>query len=103
MTPGARRVLERLAADDDCDIAAERGVVYCGNQRTTQKVVHELLWLMAISVPYGNPDDSYCVYTINETGRSLLRRPELEAELKAAIAKGAPFTLANDQIVRQRR
>lgn len=102
MTPGALRVLKELVADEDCDIAEERGVVYVGNRRTTTKIVHELLWLFAIKITFRTQglidDGGYTTYGINDIGRSLLRRPELEPELQHAIMRGKPFSVSNDLI-----
>jgi hypothetical protein len=97
MTPGAMRVLKELAADDRRDLVEEDGMVYCGYRRTSSRVVRELLCLMAVSVACNT--NGFITYAINETGRSLIRRPELEAELKAAMAKRAAISVINDRIV----
>jgi hypothetical protein len=102
MTPGAKRVLEDLRDIEDCDLCAEGIYVYCGDRQTTHKVLRELLWLMAVRVTWNEGRSMY--YGINETGEALLRRPELEQELKAAIGASArkktgPFSIINDHIV----
>jgi hypothetical protein len=50
MTPGARKVLAEIAADEDCDLLQEGRTVYCGNRQTTGRIVNELLGLTAISI-----------------------------------------------------
>lgn len=102
MTPGARRVLEELAAGDDIDLAQEGMFAYCGNRPTTARVVNELLGLMAISVIYRDGfKTTFTTYGINDIGRAILRRPELEAELQEAIfaRRSKPFQVVNDRIV----
>lgn len=102
MTPGAKRVLEDLRDDEECDLVAEGIYVYCGERQTTHKVLRELLWLTAVKVSWETGGSIY--YDINDTGLALLRRPELEPELQAAIGKAAlkktgPFSIVNDRIV----
>lgn len=99
MTPGARKVLSELAADEDCDLVQEGVVAYCGDRRTTPRVVKELLWCLAISVSW-NEGTSAIYYAINGTGRSILRRPELEQEIFAALGKkDFAFSIKNDRVV----
>ncbi len=101
MTPGARRVLEELAADEDCDLAQEGRVVYCGTRQTTVRVVNELLEMLAISILYRDGfKTAFTTYGINDIGRSLLRRPELEDELRKAVyaKKRRPFSVKDDRI-----
>lgn len=98
MTPGARRVLEDLAADEECDLVQDGIRAYCGQRQTTPRVVMELLRTMAISRSWGEGGATY--YAINETGRALLRRPELEEELQAVLfGRGGSFSIVNDRIV----
>lgn len=97
MKPGARRVLQELADDDDCDLVTSGRLAYCGNRPTTLRVVNELLGCMAISISWKETETSI-YYAINDTGRSLLRRPELEGEIYAAIG-GGPFSIIDDKIV----
>lgn len=98
MTPGARKVLQELADDDDCDLVHSGRSSYCGNRPTTKRVINELLGCMAISVTWKETETSI-YYGINDTGRSILRRPELEREIYASIG-GGPITIINDKIVR---
>lgn len=97
MTPGARRVLQELSDDEDCDLVTSGRLAYCGNRATTRRVVNELLGCMAISVSWKETETSV-YYCINDTGRALLRRPELETEIAAAIGRG-PFSIIADKIV----
>lgn len=90
MTPGARRVLKELAEDEDCDLVQEGRVVYCGNRQTTSRVVNELLGFQT----------AFTLYGINDTGRALVRRPELEDELLKVIYSRdrKPFQIINDRV-----
>jgi len=97
MTPGARLVLQELTDDDDSDLVVSGREVYCGDRPTTRRVVNELLGCLAISVSWKETETSI-YYAINSTGRSLLRRPELETEIAAAIGKGN-FSIIDDKIV----
>lgn len=102
MTPGAHRVLQELADDEECDIAQEGWSVYVGNRQTTCRVVSELLNLMAISITSKDGlMGSMTYYGINDIGRSLLRRPELERELVKAIYSNPrePFHVVDDRVV----
>lgn len=103
MTPGARRVLDELAADEDCDLVQEGRVVYCGHRQTTCRVINELLGVMAITILSKDGFRSaFTIYGINDIGRSLLRRPELENELMKEIysKKRLPFQVVDDRIQR---
>lgn len=101
MTPGALRVLQELDQDDEIDLAQEGRRAYCGNRQTTPMVVNELLKLTAIKVLTKDGfKTSFTTYGINETGRALLRRPELEYELMAALmaVPSRPFRIMSDRI-----
>lgn len=98
MTPGARRVLQDLVDDDECDLVREGREVWCGDRQTTHVVLNELLRLTAISVTWGD-GDRLTYFGINETGRSLLRRPVLEDELIIAIMGHMPFSIIDDRVV----
>lgn len=97
MTPGARRVLQDMVDDEDKDLVVSGRLAYCGNRATTRRVVNELLTCMAISVSWKETETSI-YYCINETGRALLRRPELEAEIAASMGKG-PISIIDDRVV----
>ncbi len=97
MTPGARKVLQEMVDDDENDLVVSGRLAYCGNRATTRRVVNELLGCMAISVSWKESETSI-YYAINETGRALLRRPELETEIAVALGKGA-FSIIDDKIV----
>lgn len=101
MTPGAKRVLEDLAKDDDCDLIQEGRHVYCGNRPTTPRVINELLSMMAVSILYTDGFKTKVTnYGINGTGRAILRRPELEDEIQRQIFSRdhRPFQIVNDRI-----
>lgn len=102
MTPGARKVLQELADDETADLLREGRTVYCGNRQTTCRVVDELLGVLAISILYRDGFETPTTYYgINDTGRALLRRPELETEIQAMLwAKTrTPFQIINDRVV----
>lgn len=102
MTPGAARVLKELAEDESADLLKEGNIVYCGSRQTTCRVVDELLNLLAISILYRDGlETPTTYYGINETGRALLRRPELEQEIQRVIfsKKREPFQIIDDRIV----
>ena len=101
MTPGARRVLEELAADEECDLVQEGRTVYCGSRQTTSRVVNELLNLMALSITSADGfQQKITYYGINDIGHAILRRPELETEIRRAIyaKERKPFSIVGDKI-----
>lgn len=101
MSPGAKRILEELAADEECDLVQEGNQAYCGNRRTAVRTINQLLGLMAISIlSQDGFRSAFTIYGINDIGRSLLRRPELETELMLAIyaEKRKPFHVINDKL-----
>jgi hypothetical protein len=99
MTPGAARVLREMAEDADVDLVHEGREAWCGCRRTTPRVVVELLRLAAIKASWMERDGAAAFYEINETGRALLRRPELEGEVAEALARGRTFTVRDDRVV----
>lgn len=101
MTPGARQVLADLAADEDIDLAQEGWLAYVGNRQTTVRVVKELLGLCALKILYRDGfRTAFTTYGINDIGRALLRRPELEAELQKVFYSRNPrsFEVIDDRI-----
>ncbi len=99
MTPGAKRVLDELAADEDIDLVQEGRYIYCGNRQTTASVVNELLSMLAISITsHDGFQTKTTYYGISDIGRSILRRPELEHELYASLPTGRAITIINDRI-----
>jgi len=101
MTPGAMRVLRELAEDEHRDLVREGIVAYCGPRRTKASVVTELIGCMAIKPAWPQEGPGARYYVINETGRAILRRPELEQELQLAVmGHDGPFQIVNDRIVK---
>lgn len=98
MTPGALRTLQDLAIDEDIDILVEGRKAYCGNRPTTCRAVNELLGCFALDV--ADRDEKTRRYTISATGHSIIRRPELEAELYRWMLKRPrrPFTIIDDRV-----
>jgi hypothetical protein len=97
MTPGAKKVLEDMAADENCDLVQAGSQAWCGPRRTSPGVVKQLLGCLAISVSWNEGRAIY--YRLNETGLAILRRPELEGEIKTTVTQNkGPFSIKNDQI-----
>lgn len=99
MTPGAKRAIEKLSSKEDCDILCEGKTCYVGSRQTTWNVVYELLRIIAIDDV--SDSDKIKRYILNDTGRALLRRPELEAELKEVLWSKTRrnFAVINDRVV----
>jgi hypothetical protein len=100
MTPGARRILEELAADESCDLIREGIHAYCGRRRVASRTVTALVWSAAIRevAPSNGPGAKY--YAITEMGQRYLRRPELEREYYDAIRlRKGNFTIKDDHLV----
>lgn len=101
MTPGAKRVLQELAGDEECDLVQEGRAVYCGNRQTTSRVVNELLNILALSITSADGfQRKTTYYGINDIGRAILRRPELEIEIQRVMyaEERKPFSIVNDRI-----
>jgi hypothetical protein len=100
MTPGAKHILQELAASHHCDLIREGLDAYCGLRRIASRTVTDLVWSAAIReiAPSIGPGAKY--YAITEMGRRYLRRPELEQEYFDAIRlRKGKFTIRNDHIV----
>lgn len=95
MTPTAKRVLRRLSTGEAEDVLCEGSRCACGDLFISRRVVDELLRIVALDQA---GDERIELYYINETGRALLRRPELETELQAALAARKPFSIISDRI-----
>lgn len=97
MTPAATRLLTAMR-DEEEDLVCDRLECWVGLTRFSRRTVTALLRLTAISecrFPGGGE-----TYTLNDTGRALLRRPELEAELMNTLLKGSgSFTIRDDRVV----
>lgn len=101
MTPAARRILEELAADEDCDLVREGIRAYCGSRPVASRAVTELVWAAAIHSIHPDDGSAAKYYGITDMGRRYLRRPELEREYYEWIKlRRGPFTIdKNDRIV----
>lgn len=112
LSKGAMRVLAELRdlevkanaqengdADDWPEIACEGIECYLGHRRIHARTVRSLLECMAIS---DSAEGSFHRYTINDTGRAILRRPALADEVMIALCCGqGAFTIdGNDKLVR---
>lgn len=99
MTPGARRILEDLAADENCDLLREGIRAYCGNRPVASRCVTELVWAAAIHSVSPQEGSGARYYAITSMGRCYLRRPELEQEYYEAVrVRGNRFTIKDDRI-----
>lgn len=98
MTPAAVRILKDMIEDENCDLVQEGRRAFCGNRQTMVAVINELLRGMAISLEYES--DGYRVFSLNETGRAIYRRPELADEIFDHVMnhKG-PFQIVGGKIV----
>jgi hypothetical protein len=96
MTPAQRYVL-LIMADEDEELVCEREQCWVGDHRTSWQVVRWLLRVLAIKDV--SDTKGLTRYAINETGRALLRRPELEWEIFRAVLKKQSFTISKDRIV----
>lgn len=86
-------MLRELAEDDDLDILCEGRVCYLGHRRIQHKTVRQLLQVLCLREEcYGNSQ----YYTINDTGRAVLRRPRLVLEISEALIRMRPFTINKD-------
>lgn len=97
MTPAALRVLKHLADNPSEDIICSGIICYCGIDQISRRTVTQLLRIVAISKEDWAKEE---YYSINGTGHALLRRPELENEIKATLLTGGSFTFVDDKLVR---
>lgn len=104
LTATQTKWLKALADAEDCgdDYAAEivcSGIeCYIGHDKTSWRTVNALLSCTAISKDaYGGGCEHF---TINSTGRAILRRPELADEVfEAMVRGGGSWTIRDDRLV----
>jgi hypothetical protein len=104
--PAYKQILHEMAraeaADelDDAELVCEGLLCFLGERRVSLRSVKKLLQLVAIR------EDSYSEsvhrYTLNDVGRALVRRPELEGEVREALLRGVNFTVKDDRLVELR-
>ena len=89
------RTAEQKETYDDAEIVCDGSECWVGLRRISRRTVDGLLRLAAIS-----PEkfDKSSVYVLNDTGRALLKRPELATELRLALYQGRSFTIENEHI-----
>lgn len=103
MTPAMKRHLAALVAaegagdHDGAEIVCEGLSCWRGDDRISRSTVKRMLLLTLISA--SSVPGCTEVYTVNDAGRAVLRRPELAQELQSALRRGAPFTLGADDRV----
>lgn len=100
LTPAMLRLLrlmhEAETADrlDDAELVCEGARCWVGEVCTTKATANRLLRLTLISESsFGSGTQ---VFTLNSTGRAVLRRPALASELEAALLSSKPFTIGAD-------
>ncbi len=92
-------VLREISEADDEAIVAEGLAVYIGTRRSSWRVINALLRCGALS-DRSETGDTFRRYVINESGRSIIRRPELAGELRDAYLRSdGPFMIQDDRIV----
>lgn len=99
LSPRALAVLRKMAEDEhdsDHEIAVCGVHCYIGTERTSCRVVDQLLSCCAIK---GTRIGSTIYYSISETGHHICARPELAGEISLAIARGGNFTVDKDHRV----
>lgn len=106
MTPRAREILQWLVdlesiPDEEgyeAEIVCDGLSCWIGAQRVHRSTVTQLLRLIALHDVSDVKGAQR--YEINETGRALLRRPELESEITAAVLAGrGSWMLRDDRLV----
>lgn len=104
MRPKARAVLANLLAaesvvdpDYEAEVVCEGRSCWIGCRRVPPAAVDELLRLVALK----DVSEELAVkrYRINDVGRALHRRPEVETDIVRAIMSGGSFTINNDEVV----
>lgn len=104
MKARAREILSVLASfppddpSEDLDLVCEGGICYFGSERVQRSTVEELLRCTAISISWGEIG-GYVAFSINDTGRAIARRPDLEDDVCRALMRGGSFSIRNDQLV----
>lgn len=101
MKPRAREILQLMAdaepGSEDAELVVDGTIAYVGLERTNKFIVHHLLRRLVLT----DVSDVKGIerYVISDTGRAVLRRPELEGEILAALAARERFTIRDDHLV----
>ena|SRR5271165_2240128 len=104
MKPSARKCLQAMAHQEslenwaDAELVCKGTVCYLKSKRIYWHTVKEMLQLLTISSR--GSEGNIQRYMLNSVGRSILRRPELEQEVKDAQAKGGSWTIQFDKVAR---
>ncbi len=104
MKPSSKKCLSTMVQQEalenwlGAELVCDKTTCYLGTKRIYWHTVKELLLLMAIRSV--GSEGGVQRYTINSLGRSLLRRPEIEKEIKAAIMQGGSWTVEENRVVR---
>jgi hypothetical protein len=81
---------------EDAEIVCDGGECWLGVRRVNRNTVNALLEVLAVRHDtLGGADH----YTLNDTGRSILARPELSTDIRMAVVAGKPFTIENNRVV----
>lgn len=99
------RVLSAMAAaeraDDieDAEIACEGLQCWIGCDRISRSTVNALLRLTAVS-DTSLSEHGIQRYSLNDVGRALHLRPEIEDEVRGMLMRGKQFTIYGNRVVR---
>ncbi len=88
---------EREDRLEDAEIVCDGIECWLGLRRVSYRTVKSLLRLTALSFSDLGGGQHY---TLNETGRELLKRPELAHDVRLAIFRGKPFMIVGGKVRR---
>lgn len=89
----ATEILKHLRDDPDPDLICCKGECWCGEEKTSKRIVNELLRLVLISEDGGyGLDDKVQRYHINEWGLKVLNNPNFLKEILSILLSGGSRT-----------
>jgi hypothetical protein len=103
MSPACKRLLETLLAMEkepdgsyEAEVVCDGAACYVGVERFSRKTVNEAVRVCALE----NVSDEGGIdrFTLNEIGKGMLRRPELEREILDAIKSGRSVLVGDDRV-----
>lgn len=97
MTPTARSILKEMERADE-EIVCDGLLCYLDLRQTSWVTVKQLLSYLAIS-DRSDTGGGCKRFSINSTGRSIIRRPKLAGEIEALMRRPEAFTIRDDRIV----
>lgn len=99
LSRAAQKTLVEMAAledDENGELVCEGRTCYLGYRRVGRAVADDLLRCAAIKTD--QTSENVYRYIIIETGKAIVRRPELADEVVRAVFAGKPFDIVNDRI-----